>query len=63
MRVCRLADVPQPTWLAAPGAAKEDCMAVALPIISADSGLTRYLAEIRRFPMLAAEEEYMLAKR
>ena len=38
-------------------------MAVALPIISADSGLTRYLAEIRRFPMLAAEEEYMLAKR
>ena len=38
-------------------------MAVALPVISADSGLTRYLAEIRRFPMLAVEEEYMLAKR
>ena len=38
-------------------------MAAALPIISADSGLSRYLAEIRRFPMLAPEEEYMLAKR
>lgn len=26
-------------------------------------GLTRYLAEIRRFPILGADEEYMLAKR
>jgi RNA polymerase sigma-32 factor len=26
-------------------------------------GLTRYLAEIKRFPLLGAEEEYMLAKR
>ena len=38
-------------------------MAAALPLISADSGLSRYLSEIRRFPMLAPEEEYMLAKR
>ncbi len=38
-------------------------MAAALPVISADSGLARYLTEIRRFPMLAPEEEYMLAKR
>ena len=38
-------------------------MAAALPIISADSGLSRYLAEIRRFPMLEPEQEYMLAKR
>ena len=38
-------------------------MATALPVISADSGLSRYLSEIRRFPMLAPEEEYMLAKR
>ncbi len=38
-------------------------MAAALPIIAADSGLSRYLSEIRRFPMLAPEEEYMLAKR
>ena len=33
-----------------------------LPILSSDSGLTRYLQEIRKFPMLEAEEEYMLAK-
>jgi RNA polymerase sigma-32 factor len=30
---------------------------------SGDGGLTRYLEEIRRFPMLAPQEEYMLAKR
>ncbi len=35
-----------------------------LPIVPAEgSGLARYLEEIRRFPMLDAEEEYMLAKR
>lgn len=33
-----------------------------LPILSSDSGLTRYLQEIRKFPMLEPEEEYMLAK-
>jgi len=38
-------------------------MAQALPMISGESGLTRYLAEIRRFPMLEPQEEYMLAKR
>ena len=35
----------------------------ALPIISADSGLSHYLSEIRRFPMLEPDEEFMLAKR
>jgi RNA polymerase sigma-32 factor len=35
----------------------------ALPIITAEGGLTRYLEEIRRFPMLEPQEEYMLAKR
>jgi len=30
---------------------------------SGDGGLTRYLEEIRRFPMLQPQEEYMLAKR
>src|SRR5450756_1921772 len=35
----------------------------ALPLITAESGLTRYLEEIRRFPMLEPQEEYMLAKR
>jgi RNA polymerase sigma-32 factor len=38
-------------------------MANALPIIAGESGLARYLAEIRRFPMLEPQEEYMLAKR
>src|SRR6202163_2936470 len=36
---------------------------VALPILTADPGLTHYLEEIRRFPMLERQEEYMLAKR
>lgn len=34
-----------------------------LPMISAEGGLQRYLAEIRRFPMLRPDEEFMLAKR
>jgi RNA polymerase sigma-32 factor len=35
-----------------------------LPAIAAgESGLSNYLAEIRKFPMLAPDEEYMLAKR
>ncbi|HWP25694.1 MAG TPA: RNA polymerase sigma factor RpoH [Xanthobacteraceae bacterium] len=34
-----------------------------LPILTAERGLTRYLEEIRRFPMLEPQEEYMLAKR
>lgn len=37
-------------------------MANSLPIV-AEGGLTRYLAEIRRFPMLEPQQEYMLAKR
>jgi len=37
---------------------------VSLPAIAAgESGLSHYLAEIRKFPMLAPDEEYMLAKR
>ena len=34
----------------------------ALPIMTAEGGLTRYLEEIRRFPMLEPQEEFMLAK-
>ena len=33
-----------------------------LPAISNESGLSVYLEQIKKFPMLAAEEEYMLAK-
>jgi len=38
-------------------------MARSLPSVSAHGGLTRYLEEIRQFPMLEPQEEYMLAKR
>ena len=37
--------------------------AAAWPILTAESGLTHYLEEIRRFPMLDRQVEYMLAKR
>jgi RNA polymerase sigma-32 factor len=35
----------------------------ALAVMSPDGGLSRYLSEIRKFPMLAKDEEFMLAKR
>jgi RNA polymerase sigma-32 factor len=35
----------------------------AQPILTAEPGLTHYLEEIRRFPMLERQEEYRLAKR
>ncbi|HZV85527.1 MAG TPA: RNA polymerase sigma factor RpoH, partial [Brevundimonas sp.] len=40
-------------------------MAVArsLAVMSPEQGLSRYLTEIRKFPMLAKDEEFMLAKR
>jgi len=34
-----------------------------LPILSSEGNLAVYLQEIKKFPMLTAEEEYMLAKR
>jgi RNA polymerase sigma-32 factor len=34
-----------------------------LPVLSAEGGLSRYLQEIRKFPMLEPDEEFMLAKR
>jgi len=34
-----------------------------LPVLSGESGLSRYLTEIRKFPLLSPEEEYMFAKR
>jgi RNA polymerase sigma-32 factor len=35
----------------------------ALPILTAEPGLTHYIEEIRRLPMLERQEEYMLARR
>ncbi|HEV7960034.1 MAG TPA: RNA polymerase sigma factor RpoH [Rhizomicrobium sp.] len=34
-----------------------------LPVLSSDAGLSRYLAEIRKFPLLSPEDEFMFAKR
>ena len=34
-----------------------------LSSLAVDVGMSRYLAEIKKFPMLSPEEEYMLAKR
>ena len=35
----------------------------AVPVMGGEAGLNRYLSEIRKFPLLAPEQEYMLAKR
>ncbi len=40
-----------------------DCMTHQLPVLSKEGGLRKYLAEIRKIPLLSEEEEYMLAKR
>src|ERR1700728_227919 len=45
------------------GPQSEENMAASLPIIAGESGLARYLQEIKRFPMLEPQEEFMLAKR
>jgi RNA polymerase sigma-32 factor len=34
-----------------------------VPVMSGEAGLSRYLEQIRRFPLLEPQEEYMLAKR
>ena len=34
-----------------------------VPTVSSEGGLSRYLQEIRKFPLLHVDEEYMLAKR
>jgi RNA polymerase sigma-32 factor len=36
---------------------------LSIPSLGSDAGLNRYLAEIRKFPLLSPEQEYMLAKR
>ena len=37
--------------------------AATIPALGGEAGLNRYLAEIRKFPLLSPEQEYMLAKR
>ncbi len=44
------------------GAFSMAATATALSVMSPDGGLSRYLTEIRKFPMLARDEEFMLAK-
>src|SRR6476661_2042286 len=47
------------------GASKEGAVmarTAALPMITAEGGLSHYLDQIRRFPMLEPQEEFMLAK-
>jgi RNA polymerase sigma-32 factor len=34
-----------------------------IPALGGEASLNRYLSEIRKFPLLQPEEEYMLAKR
>ena len=37
--------------------------AVAIPALGGEQSLNRYLSEIKKFPVLTAEQEYMLANR
>jgi RNA polymerase sigma-32 factor len=43
--------------------AKRSSVPATIPSLASEDGLNRYMAEIRKFPLLAPEEEYMLAKR
>lgn len=43
--------------------AKNSISPVSVPALGGDASLNRYLAEIRKFPILTPEQEYMLAKR
>jgi RNA polymerase sigma-32 factor len=43
--------------------AKAKSLPATIPALGGEASLNRYMAEIRKFPILAPEEEYMLAKR
>lgn len=45
------------------GVATRSNVPATIPALGSEAGLNRYLAEIRKFPLLTPEEEYMLAKR
>ncbi|MFP5394609.1 MAG: RNA polymerase sigma factor RpoH [Alphaproteobacteria bacterium] len=42
---------------------KSNSNGTTMPTLGGEQGLNRYLAEIKKFPVLTAEQEYMLAKR
>jgi RNA polymerase sigma-32 factor len=42
---------------------RETTKALTVPVLTGEASLNRYLSEIRKFPVLTAETEYMLAKR
>ena len=42
---------------------RETNKALTVPVLTGEASLNRYLSEIRKFPVLTAENEYMLAKR
>jgi len=50
-------------WVAILGPEGGKMSNVALPVLSGEGGLSRYITEVRRFPVLKPEEEFMLAKR
>ena len=43
--------------------AKGNTSSAIVPVLGSDASLNRYLSEIRKFPILTPEQEYMLAKR
>src|SRR3954470_398313 len=45
------------------GTKDSDMSSRGVPALQGEGGLSRYLTEIRKFPLLEPEEEYMLAKR
>jgi RNA polymerase sigma-32 factor len=49
--------------MAAKSVAKRKNVPATIPSLGSEDGLNRYLSEIRKFPLLTPEEEYMLAKR
>jgi RNA polymerase sigma-32 factor len=51
------------TKMAGKALVKRSSSPATIPSLGSEAGLNRYLSEIRKFPMLTPEEEYMLAKR
>ena len=67
MRVARTADAHQGSgtggWHRKVREDVTKSKALSVPALGGEQSLNRYLAEIRKYPVLTAEQEYMLAKR